>query len=123
MALHRNKTKTKKRKLAPAVEADERKWDALIAQLPATARPPDTFIHTKNSYCVSLPDVESNIGVWLARRTFYVYHARVFGDELGALKINAMGGLTVSFNKYGSIADAWNIAVFATSNHTSHDAD
>ena len=76
-----------------------------------------------NSYCVSLPDVESNIGVWLARRTFYVYHARVFGDELGALEINAMGGLTVSFNKYGSIADAWNIAVFAASDHKSHDAD
>ena len=107
--------KKKKKKVIKEDVAEpiaERKWDALIADLPLAARSPDSFVHTKSSYAVKVPGAQSSIGVWLGRRTFYVYEVQIPAKGW-VLPVNKQGGMSVGFKKMGTIAESWEAAVFA----------
>ena len=84
----------------------------MIADLPLAARPPDSFVHTKSSYAVKVPGAQSSIGVWLGRRTFYVYEVQIPAKGW-VLPVNKQGGMSVGFTKMGTIAESWEAAVFA----------
>ena len=46
-----------------------------MKELPEAAQPPSTFVHTRDSYVVKFDF--GRIGVWLQRRSFYVYDVKV----------------------------------------------
>ena len=74
----------------PGDKADRK---AVVAMMPKDMKPPIDFDYMKASYVVHTPS--GRVGVWLGRRTFYVYKAQA----ADGVKLNAQGGASISFRQ------------------------
>ena len=82
-----------------------------MKELPDAAQPPSTFVHTRDSYVAKFEF--GWIGVWLRRKSFYVYVVKVEDATTISenLKINKMNGLDIKFGE--NISAAFNHALHA----------